>query len=189
MHISFFCCTFTAATLDDQGKLTISGSGAMADWMWSSETPWADYLSSIKSLVINDGVTSLGTSAFENCTGLTSVTIPAGITNIRTGAFYRCTSLTSVTIPNSVTSIGDLAFYGCTVLTSITCEAVTPPACERFCFYDVPKTIPLYVPKGSVEAYKDPSANGWKDFNNIQEIGVATAIDEIVNHNSSNRKS
>ena len=88
MHISSFCCTFTAATLDDQGKLTISGSGAMADWMWSSETPWTDYLSSIKSLVINDGVTSLGTSAFENCTGLTSVTIPAGITNIRTWAFY-----------------------------------------------------------------------------------------------------
>ena len=82
-------------TLSKEGVLTISGTGEMKDWMWSFETPWADYLSSIKSLVINDGVTSLGKSAFEGCTGLTSVTIPAGITNIRTWAFNKCSGLTS----------------------------------------------------------------------------------------------
>jgi len=223
-------------TLNEEGVLTISGTGEMKDWMWSSETPWADYLSSIKSLVINDGVTSLGNSAFEDCTGLTSVTIPAGITNIRTWAFNKCSGLTSfevakdnpnycavdgvlfnkdqtmlvqypigntrteytipngvttirqcafgysvltsVTIPSSVTDVDPNAFYNCSGLTSITCEATTPPACGEGCFYNVDKTIPLYVPKGKVEAYKDPSANGWKDFNNIQEI-QSTAIDQI----------
>ncbi|MBQ6265265.1 MAG: leucine-rich repeat domain-containing protein [Clostridia bacterium] len=74
----------------------------------------------IKSVTISNSVTSIGPSAFFNCTGLTSVTIGNSVTSIGTSAFYNCTGLTSVTIGNSVTSIGDYAFYGCSGLTSIT---------------------------------------------------------------------
>lgn len=64
-------------------------------------------------------VTSIGESAFEDCTDLTSVTIPNSVTSIGDYAFDGCTGLNSVTIPNSVTSIGEGAFEDCDVLTSI----------------------------------------------------------------------
>lgn len=61
-------------------------------------------------------------------------------------------------------------------LTSITCEATNPSTCGGDAFDDVDKSIPLYVPKESVSAYKN--ANQWKEFTNIQ--GVEMAIDEVA---------
>ena len=68
-------------------------------------------------------VTSIGESAFHDCSGLTSVTIPNSVTSIGGGAFAGCSGLTSVTIHSSVTSIGGGAFSGCTGLTSIFVES------------------------------------------------------------------
>ncbi len=78
------------------------------------------YLNSITSVSIGSGVTSIGTTAFYNCTNLISVTIPDSITRIGPSTFSYCANLTGVTIPNSVTSIGLYAFRGCSSLTSIT---------------------------------------------------------------------
>ena len=65
-------------------------------------------------------VTSIGDSAFHNCSALTSVTIPSGVTSIGNDAFFECSALTSVTIPSSVTSIEWRAFSNCDKLTSVT---------------------------------------------------------------------
>ena len=70
--------------------------------------------------IIPNGVFSIGSYVFEDCTSLTSVTIPNSVTSIGSGAFSGCKSLTSITIPNSVTSIGGYAFEDCTSLTSVT---------------------------------------------------------------------
>ena len=88
------------------GVLTISGTGNMRN----NDSPFYNN-SCVKSVIIENGVTSIGDKAFEDCTSLTSVTIPNSVTSIGWGAFYDCTSLTSVTIGNSVTSIGSSAFY------------------------------------------------------------------------------
>ena len=64
-------------------------------------------------------VTSIGSSAFNNCSSLTSVTIPNSVTSIGSSAFSGCTSLASVTIPNSVTNISCDAFNGCSKLKKI----------------------------------------------------------------------
>ena len=81
---------------------------------------YSDENTEIKDLVIPDNVTSIGSSAFSGCSGLTSVTIPESVTSIGSSAFYYCSGLMSVTIPNSVTSIGYRAFSGCTGLKSVT---------------------------------------------------------------------
>ena len=133
------------------GTLTISGTGAMADYKYDS--PWYDYHDSILSVVINDGVTSIGDNAFSGCISLTSITIPNSVTSIGDKAFYWCKSLTSITIPNSVTSIGDEAFFWCESLTSITipnsvtsigkfafryCSKLTSPVYNAHCFAYMP---------------------------------------------------
>ena len=74
----------------------------------------------IKDLVIPTSVTSIGSSAFSDCSGLTSVTIPNSVTTIGNAAFLGCSGLTSVAIGNSVSSIGNQAFYGCSSLNSVT---------------------------------------------------------------------
>ena len=106
-------------TLSD-GVMTISGTGAMTNYPGASNQPWKDYRSSITSVVIGDGVTSIGNYAFSSCSNLETVTIPSGVTSIGNSAFAYCSKLNSVTIPNSVTSIGNSAFNNCSKLTSVT---------------------------------------------------------------------
>ena len=107
-------------TLDDDGTLTISGSGNMTDWSFYPDVPWHSSSSAVKTVIISDGVTSIGDWAFTGCSSLTSVTIPDSVTSIGFEAFSGCSSLTSVTIPDSVTSIGCAAFSDCSSLTSVT---------------------------------------------------------------------
>ena len=77
------------------------------------------YCTGLTSIVIPSSVTSIGDNAFEDCRGLTSVEIPSSVTSIGDNAFYDCTGLTSVEIPNSVTSIGNYAFRYCSKLNDV----------------------------------------------------------------------
>ena len=113
-------------TFDSAGTLTISGNGSMKSYSPTkdngttrTDAPWGVYYKTIQTVVLDEGVTNIGSFAFFRCTSLTSVTIPDSVTSIGVDAFYKCTSLTSVTIPDSVTSIGNYAFQNCTALTSV----------------------------------------------------------------------
>ena len=110
--------TWTLNTKDS--TLTISGTGAMTDYNFSSSAPWSDYKIYIRYVTIEDGVTTIGGYTFRECSCLTSIAIPNSVTSIGDYVFYYCRSLTSVTIPNSVTTIGKQAFRQCESLTSVT---------------------------------------------------------------------
>ncbi len=110
--------------------------------------------------------------------GCQNTIIPGNITGIDGYAFYGCTGLTSITIPDSVTSIGDYAFAGCDGLTTITCKAINPPALGDYVFLTyVDKTISLYVPAQSVEAYQ--AAYGWEEFMDNTYPIQDEAIEEV----------
>lgn len=119
----------------DEGTLTISGSGEMANYNDSSEVPWKDVRSTITSIVIEDGVTSIGENAFIFCEALTDITIPNSVTSIGGSAFTYC-GFSEITIPASVTSIGARAFNSCWNLMSVT---FAPPSelmtIDIFAFY------------------------------------------------------
>ena len=122
-----FGANLTWSYSEATSTLTISGTGAMPNYSiiyYGASvyigTPWRYYVSSIKKINIESGVTSIGNCVFYDCSNLTSVTIPNSVTRIGDNAFYCCRGLTSVTIPNSVMSIGNNAFQYCIGLTSVT---------------------------------------------------------------------
>ncbi len=128
---------------------------------------------SIVSMAIPESVTSLGNQVFYGCGNLTSVTLPSGITSLGYGLFQYCGSLSSITIPAGVIWISQYAFLGCG-LTSITILAEVSASIHEQAFESVNKSIPVYVPCGTLEAYQN--ANGWNEFTNINEMcpGVIT---------------
>lgn len=159
--------------LDCSGVLTISGKGEMADYSSASDSklPWKDYKTSINSIIIEDGVTKIGTYAFANCSNLTSVTIPTSMKTLAKYAFSNCTNLTSVTIPSSVSSLGQNLFYssGITDLYLEWTENI-PDWPNQFTTNFSPT---LHVPCEAIHLYK--TTNGWKDYNpNIVGAGTFT---------------
>jgi len=115
-------CTWTI-TQNPSGKytLTISGTGTMANYSnYSSSLPWNGFRPLIETLVITDGVTSIGNYAFSGCGGLTAMTIPGNVIEIGAAAFMTCGGLTSISIGNGVSAIESYSFWGCSGLTSIT---------------------------------------------------------------------
>ncbi len=123
--------------------LHIEGNGAMKQLgPFDEDRPWNGYKSSISSVQISEGITSICDAAFKDCTALTNVTIPA-----------------------SVASIIDCAFKECTSLTTVTCLATTPPALGTNIFDGCTSLATIYVPYEAVEAYK--SAANWSTYANI----------------------
>ena len=107
-------------------------------------------------------ITTLEQHVFAYATKLTAITLSPKLQTISEAAFASCTALTEITIPQSVTEIRSFAFTGCTALAKITSEPQTPPTASINSFQEVNKSIPVYIPAGSLDAYK--AATGWSSF-------------------------
>ena len=161
--------------------------------------------SSITELTIGNAVTTIGWSAFENCSGITgTLTIPSSVKTIESWAFANCsnvntvnfnathcttmgsastvfdgcTAFTTLNIGNNVTNLPDDAFYKCSSIKSITSFPTVPPTVYFYTFSYVSKSIPVYVPCASLNAYK--SAPYWSDFTNYIAIEAPSQPGDIT---------
>lgn len=119
-------------SLDSEGTLTISGTGKMADYATNMvETdepvaPWTKHRHTIREVIIQNGVASIGSFAFQGYENLTNIDISESVNSIGRYAFGSCTALTNISIPKGVTIIGDWAFTNCSGLAEINIsESVT----------------------------------------------------------------
>ena len=176
-------------TLDAAGTLTVSGTGAMEDYDgFPGYVPWYSNCDSIKAVVIESGVTTIGDWAFFGCSSLTSITILESVTAIGEYAFYRCSSLSSVTLPESVTAIGYYAFSGCDSLKDVFitdldawCRidfengSATPMWYAKNIWLDGQKLVSVTVPEGVTEV-KAYTFYGFKDLIQVTLPAGVTAI-------------
>ena len=162
--------------IDENTKtLTISGTGDM-DYTNPSNYSygWDNYndIYFIKTVVIEDGITSISDNAFLGCTSLASVTIPDSVTSIGESAFNNCTSLESVTIPDSVTFIGEKAFQSCESLTNATIgNGITSIGyrafenCKSLTEINIPDSV---------------TSIGYEAFNNCTSLESVTIPDSVI---------
>ena len=99
-------------SLSTAGDLTVSGTGDMADFA-ATGAPWAEYRDQIKLVILGQGVTSIGSSAFQDCKNLETVSLPGSLTALGKAAFLRCGELTNVKLPASLKNVGEDCFTGC----------------------------------------------------------------------------
>ena len=154
-------------TLDGDGTLFITGTGAMYNYKnsWGERAPWyEDYTDYITSVVISDGVTTVGDWAFYTCRKLSSVSLPDSLKSIGVRAFGETASLTSIELPSNLETIGDLAFC-VSMIRSIT----------------IPDSVTTIGDNAFLSAYKMTSVNLG---NGVETLGYgvfsSTAIESIV---------
>ena len=148
MVASGTCGENLAWNLTDDGTLTVSGAGAMADYASASESPWYSNRESVKKIVITDEVTSIGDRAFYNFTALTDVVIGNGVATVGTYAFRGCTALEEITIPANVTELKGSAFRVCTALAAVNFDGNAPIA-GSYVFSDGSASLTIWYYEGS----------------------------------------
>ena len=167
--------------LDENGTLTISGSGKMKDYRYSplsayydNPAPWYSQRDSIKNVFISHGVTQIGDHAFYSCSSLTSINIPSSVTSIVDYAFSGCSSLTSINIPSSVTSIGYYAFSGCSSLASINIPS-SVTSIGRYAFSRCSSLTSINIPS-SVTSIEPGTFYGCSSLTSISIPNSVTSI-------------
>ena len=165
------CTALKEIVVDDNNPNYSSADGVLYD---KGKTTLIGWPTAEGEIDIMPSVTTIGGWAFRYCSSLTSVSMPS-VTTIGVGAFEYCSSLTSIDIPASVTMIGDYAFYGCSSLTSVYCHWEQPLECNPGFEDEIFMTATLYVPKGTVDAYR--SVYPWSEFINIEEGGYSGIAD------------
>lgn len=111
------CGTNATYKVDSEGTLTISGNGTMNNFTSGSPSPWQEIKEHIKNVVIEDGITSVGTQAFYKCKQLSEVSLPETLETIKDNAFLGCSSLEEIAVPESIHTIGKKAFNSTNVST------------------------------------------------------------------------
>lgn len=159
--------------------LTIRGSGAMENYLMSSNQPWCSFRKQITSVVVSPGVTSIGNLAFTRFSKLIHVDIADSVVSIGEQAFSDCSSLTDITVPQSVTYIGVNAFDSCTNLSSITLSTNNITSIRSHTFSGCSKLSSIVIPDGVTSIQSGAFFNCTK-LTSITIPGSVTSIGSNV---------
>ncbi len=130
---------------------------------------------SLDSVVFaGNNLETIGDWAFYNCHGLKKINLPEGVQEVGKAAFFNCTYLSELTIPSTMQRIADNGFGACAKMQRMYVNALVPPAIEEKTFEDVDRSIPVFVPKGTLERYQGDRY--WSEFFNITEYDAPTGI-------------
>lgn len=166
INASRFSASILNQTLREDGVWVITFDkeltqlGVTGSWNGAFESQ-----KTLTSVVLPDSITRIEPYTFYGCSALESVTLPANLEFIGGQAFYNNTKLQSIDLPASLTEIGYKAFDGCNSLTEVKVHATTPPTLGQYIFS---RYINLYVPEGTINAYK--SSSWWNYINEIEEF-------------------
>lgn len=141
------------------------------------ETSTNTLISGCKNTLIPNSVEALGQSAFLGHSGMTSIVIPTNVMSIGAFAFTACSGLTSIEIPENVTSIGGSAFLSCVKLTYIYVRAIAPPTLAGYNTFTATNNCSIYVPTGSVDAYKSVWSEYADRIQSIPSAPIPEAVD------------
>ena len=144
-HAFSGCSSLTAITVDENNTAYDSRNGCNAIIETSSNT----LISGCSTTIVPEGVTSIESKAFLDCSSLTAINIPESVTSIGEYTFHGCSSLTSITIPESVTSIGTDAFEGCKNLKTVIAKPHIAPILGEEAFSTIASDAELIYPEGS----------------------------------------
>lgn len=167
-------------TLDGDGLLAIAGTGKMAEYEGDAESaaPWQGYHANIRSAVIEEGVTSVGTLAFENCENLVSIELPDGITSIGRAAFSDCIRLTDIIIPDSVTEIYNGAFFNCASLERIVIPNSVKNLETWWLFIGCSRLANVTLPDGITHI----GASTFEDCTSLKQIEIPAGVKRIIDY-------
>lgn len=173
-----------AGLYEPDGKMTRTWEELQTEGMVTVEDhslQYADVTAELSGqLIIGEGITHIGESAFCDCSGLTGITIPDSVTGIGGSAFRNCVSLTSITIPDGITGIGEYAFWNCGNLTSITIPD-TVTSIEECAFSDCRSLTGITIPD-SVTSIGEYAFFGCKKLKSITiPDGVVSIGEKALN--------
>lgn len=155
--------------------LTIRGSGAMEDYLMSSNQPWCSFRKQITSVVVSPGVTSIGNLAFTRFSKLIHVDIADSVVSIGEQAFSDCSSLTDIKIPQSVTYIGVKAFGSCTNLSSITLSTNNITSIRLYTFSGCSELSSIVIPDGVTSI----QLGAFSNCTNLTSITIPGSVTSI----------
>lgn len=155
-------------SLNSAGDLTISGTGDMASFI-ATGAPWAEYRNQVKLVILGQGVTSIGSSAFQDCENLETVRLPNTLTALGEAAFLRCGKLTNVSLPISLKSVGEDCFTGCEKLVLLDLTGVPDEIMELRTSLEGTVTLPAGV-KNARLRWKLETAAGEIPCSEIAEV-------------------
>lgn len=199
-------------SLDENGILTVSGSGEMTDWNYSTFSFSSDKINltfsgpvnpiyeireAVKSIVVEEGITTIGELTFAGCSNLKSVSLPESLTTVNGYAFCGCSRLEEIIIPGNVNEIGKRAFFYCTALKKITlpqkmniieeatfayCKALEdielPQGIEEIdndCFEDCISLTSISIPEG----VKEIKSKAFEECENLTSVTFPSTLETI----------